>query len=682
MANNLFEELRAKKDTLIAQTQKAREFGWIDADREQEIIDKINNDVLTIGVIGQMKCGKSTFLNAFVFQDTVLPAATTPMTAALSVITYGKEKKVKAEFYTVDEWAEQKVQAARSLDEVQGNSLEESKVKAAKELVGKSAKLGANINDYLGKSQEDSLDHLEDYVGADGKFVSITKSVTIYYPEEYLKGVEIVDTPGFNDPIVSREERTKAFLNKADVVILMLYAGRPFDSTDRDILFKNVRQCGIGKVLIGINKYDIPYENGEKEEEIKNYVVEQIRNACRDCDDNTLTDILKETCPIPLSAEMALLSELPMSRVQSDDVFQTAWNRHCENFEVSSQQELARLSHLDNLTSAIKDVVEREKEQILITKPLNALKAAGSKVKTDVDNKVRETKALIENLNTPEDELEEKKEKLAKAARRLNRKIDALNDELDEVMRQIKRAGSNTLEDNVDSCVKEMHRIIDNASRWKNLQNTRDQLFGKLQTLSTRTLKRTVQHLSEDAKRKVLSCTNDFFVDAGDIIRKHIPETDFRSFEKEMKHQVEFELQETDLFQMDREEEEKGFLEGAIDVALAFVNGLSWGVLGIAGRALSFDDDIRELRQIIDGLSADFDPEPYLDTCFKTKDAVIDSIKKKVLDEFVAPLQKQVDEILQHFSNKEDQLAEAEVRLTELTQQQQTVEEQIAQFGA
>ena len=148
---------------------------------------------------------------------------------------------------------------------------------------------------------------------ADGKFVSITKSVTIYYPEEYLKGVEIVDTPGFNDPIVSREERTKEFLNKADVVILMLYAGRPFDATDRDILFKNVRQCGIGKVLIGINKYDIPFANGEYEDEIKNYVVEEINKACRTCEDDTLNDILKETTPIPLSAEMALLSKLPMS---------------------------------------------------------------------------------------------------------------------------------------------------------------------------------------------------------------------------------------------------------------------------------------------------------------------------------------------------------------------------------
>ena len=69
MAQNLFEELQQKKERLATLAKKAREFGWIDEAREKEIQEKLNNDVLTIGVIGQMKCGKSTFLNAFEFED-------------------------------------------------------------------------------------------------------------------------------------------------------------------------------------------------------------------------------------------------------------------------------------------------------------------------------------------------------------------------------------------------------------------------------------------------------------------------------------------------------------------------------------------------------------------------------------------------------------------------------------
>ena len=114
MEQNIFEELQSKKQKLIELANKAAEFGWIPEAEVgngstknvislDEIKKKLEKDTLTIGVIGQMKCGKSTFLNSFVFKDNILPAATTPMTAALSVITYGEKERIVAEFYTKDE---------------------------------------------------------------------------------------------------------------------------------------------------------------------------------------------------------------------------------------------------------------------------------------------------------------------------------------------------------------------------------------------------------------------------------------------------------------------------------------------------------------------------------------------------------------------------------------------------
>ncbi|MBR3453550.1 MAG: dynamin family protein, partial [Muribaculaceae bacterium] len=181
MAQNIFEELQNKKQRISSLIIKAEELGWIKAEEKADYLSKLENDVLTIGVIGQMKAGKSTFLNAFVFEDNVLPSATTPMTAALSVITYGPEKKLVAEFYSQNEWQEQQMTAKMPIDD-STDELLKSKIKAAQELVEKSSKLGSSLNSLLGKTQEDSFDKLEEYVGADGKYVSITKSVTIYYP--------------------------------------------------------------------------------------------------------------------------------------------------------------------------------------------------------------------------------------------------------------------------------------------------------------------------------------------------------------------------------------------------------------------------------------------------------------------------------------------------------------------
>ena len=129
MAQNFFEELHNKKQEILNIVNKAVEFHWIKEDDKNAILKKLDSDTLTIGVIGQMKCGKSTFLNSFVFEKNILPAATTPMTAALSVITYGEEKKIVAEFYNENEWQEQKMQASRSLSDVEGNAFEESKIK-------------------------------------------------------------------------------------------------------------------------------------------------------------------------------------------------------------------------------------------------------------------------------------------------------------------------------------------------------------------------------------------------------------------------------------------------------------------------------------------------------------------------------------------------------------------------
>jgi len=676
MEKNFFEELQEKKHNLIMLASKAKSFGWIDSNREKEIVDKINNDTLTIGVIGQMKCGKSTFLNSFVFEDDVLPAATTPMTAALSVITYGEEKKIVAEFYTNEEWEEQKLQASRSLEDVAGNTLEESKVKAAKELVEKSDKLGSTLNNYLGKTQNDSFDNLIEYVGADGKFISITKSVTIYYPKEYLKGVEIVDTPGFNDPIVSREERTKAFLKKADVVLLMLYAGRPFDATDRDILFKNVGQCGTGKVLIGINKYDIPYENGETEDQIKDYVREQLSKACKESNDNLLVEILKSTNPIPLSAEMALLSELPMGKISSSESYQFAWKRNCDNFEISSQKQMREKSHLDDLTIAIKHVVESEKEEILIRKPLNSVVAAGNKKKSEIEKGIQECNLLINTLNQPDDELEERQSNITKANRRLSKKIDSLGDDIDSVLRDIVRKGRYHLEDSVESSCKRMDGIIDGLGRFSSANSIIPQLEKETQTLITRTLKRNVEEISDDAKSKVKCSVMDFFKDAEDVLLKFLPDFDSRDFIKSIGKEIELDIDDNSLFSYTNSNDED---YGVGDFIFDVLNGASWGILGGIGNFIAHGDIQNEMHKHVNEIR-NSDVSGFLDSIYGKKNEVINKIKTRFIDELINPLQEKIDEIVQNRDKKSQELSNAKEKLEMLTKEKRLIDEQLKEI--
>ena len=687
MEQNLFEEFQNKKNKLKSLALKAKDFGWIDENRCKELIDKLEKDILTIGVIGQMKCGKSTFLNSFVFEDTVLPAATTPMTAALSVITYGEQKKVVAEFYTNDEWEEQKAQAARSLDDVAGDTMAESKIKAAKELVSKASRLGSNLRDYLGKTKEDSFENLIEYVGADGKYVSITKSVKIYYPKEYLKGVEIVDTPGFNDPIVSREERTKEFLKKADVVLMMLYAGRPFDATDRDIIFKNVSQCGIGKVLIGINKYDIPYcsdVNPEDEEQIKDYVKSEIAKACRESNDNTLSDILSEAEPIPLSAEMALLSELPMSKVNSEEALSFAWNRHCSNFCIGSQPEMRKWSHIDNLVNAIRNLIDKEKSQILFAKPLNAIYAAGGKLKMDNENALNQKKAEITMLQSPDDDLEERECNLSRACRRLEKKLGFLEDSLNDDIRILVNNGEDILEDLVDSACNKMENVVETDfglfTKPESLQPKFDKIYSNL---VNRDVKRKMKNLQEEGRRKFTSSIQDFFTDAEDILLKYLPDIDTQDFIKDLQGKIKLDMENVSLFSKDGEDvTDAGWLDIIGDILGNFFNSLGFSLITAIGRAFTHNSTKIDLLNDINNMRDSFDCGDLLQGAFANKDKVINTIRQELIEGMLNPLQEKVEEIRNDKANKETKLEEAKATLDGLLEKKTILEVQLEEVAS
>lgn len=687
MEQNLFEEFQNKKNKLKSLALKAKDFGWIDEKRCKELIDKLEKDILTIGVIGQMKCGKSTFLNSFVFEDTVLPAATTPMTAALSVITYGEQKKVVAEFYTNDEWEEQKAQAARSLDDVAGDTMAESKIKAAKELVSKASRLGSYLKDCLGKTREDSFDNIIEYVGADGKYVSITKSVKIYYPKEYLKGVEIVDTPGFNDPIVSREERTKEFLKKADVVLMMLYAGRPFDATDRDIIFKNVSQCGIGKVLIGINKYDIPYcseVNPEDEEQIKDYVKSEIAKACRESNDNTLSDILSEAEPIPLSAEMALLSELPMSKVNSEEALNFAWNRHCSNFGIGSQPEMRKWSHIDNLVNAIRNLIDKEKSQILFAKPLNAIYAAGGKLKMDNEAALNQKKAEITMLQSPDDDLEEREYNLSKACRRLEKKMGFLEESLNDDVRTLVNNGEDILEDLVDSACNKMENVVEtDFKRFTKVESLQPKFDKITSNLVNRDMKRKMKNLQDEGRRKFMSSIQDFFTDAEDILLKYLPDIDTRDFIKELQGKIKLDMDNVSLFSKEGEEvTDAGWLDIIGGILGNFINGMSFGLVGMIGRALTHNSTKIDLLNFINSKRDSFDCGDSLQGAFANKDKIINTIRQKLIEGMLNPLQEKVEEIRNGKVNKETKLEEAKVALDGLLEKKKILEVQLEEVSS
>jgi len=302
----------------------------VKADRKREELEKIlsscASDVenisregrkLRIGVVGQVKSGKSSFLNALIFEGKgILPKAATPMTAALTVMTHAPEVRAEVEFYSENDWkgiertaAEYDAKVAEierrlsvdaeeqdpseqgtgasSVDDGFGGSLvrklrhgkrrlnrEEilacadrelhDDVKASKELVEMAAQSGIDLRKHLGakitlegiSTMEHLMERLDEYVGVDGKYTPIVRNTTIFCDSERMTDIEIVDTPGINDPVVSRGSATKDYLKTCDVVFFLSQCSQFVDSVDLELLVQNLPSSGVDRIVLVGSQFD------------------------------------------------------------------------------------------------------------------------------------------------------------------------------------------------------------------------------------------------------------------------------------------------------------------------------------------------------------------------------------------------------------------------------------------
>lgn len=216
-----------------------------------------DNRKLNIGVVGQVKAGKSSFLNTLLFGGAeVLPKASTPKTATLTKIEYAEVNRIHVEYYSPEEWEAIEDNAAVDDD----NEI----FQTAREIIGMVTRSGLEPHAYLEQgfeekqfdSYENLMSSLNEYVGENGRFTPIVKAVTLYMNKEELKDISIVDTPGLNDPIVSRTIRTKEFMEVCDVVFFLSQTGSFLDKSDWTLLSSQLPQKGVKKLVLVASKYD------------------------------------------------------------------------------------------------------------------------------------------------------------------------------------------------------------------------------------------------------------------------------------------------------------------------------------------------------------------------------------------------------------------------------------------
>lgn len=238
--------------------------------------NRLDNLSCSVGVIGQVKSGKSTFINAFIGKPGFLPTDINPWTAAVTRLHFGSYPgegsfAARFTFFSHEEW--QKIAdegghlrelTERFVPGFEADLLRQHLVELRKRA---ETRLGNTFADYLGQSHEYSELHpglLEMYVcdtstgpgnGAQN-FSDIVKSADVVFEENAFEfPTSLVDTPGTNDPFLVRDEITRRSLGAADIHIVVLIARQALSLSDV-ALFRILRGLHKERIVVFINRID------------------------------------------------------------------------------------------------------------------------------------------------------------------------------------------------------------------------------------------------------------------------------------------------------------------------------------------------------------------------------------------------------------------------------------------
>jgi hypothetical protein len=237
----------------------------------------------TVTMIGQVKAGKTTLVNAMIGRPGLLPADINPWTSVVTSLHVSpritpEAQKSQFRFFTDAEWTAllrkggrvgelaSRAGADQELEKVR-RQLEEMREKSRQRLGARFEMLLGQTHDYgyvdaaltqryvcLGDEIDPALD-----AGADrgqGRFADITRSADLFLAQPALPmPICLRDTPGVNDTFMVREQITVNAIRASRLCVVVLSAHQALSTVDLALirLIANIRSR---EVVLFVNRID------------------------------------------------------------------------------------------------------------------------------------------------------------------------------------------------------------------------------------------------------------------------------------------------------------------------------------------------------------------------------------------------------------------------------------------
>ncbi len=267
-----------------------------------QLQSKLQSTEASVTMIGQVKAGKTSLVNAMVGWPDLLPADVNPWTSVVTSLHLNPrssemDTKARFQFFSQEEWDRLVTNGGR-VGELAGRAGADSEIEKIRRQIAnmqeKSRKrLGRKFELLLGQGHEYSEfdpDMIERYVclGDDfeddtetsktrGRFADITKSAELFlHRPELPVSLCLRDTPGVNDTFMVREQITIRSIRDSRICVVVLSAHQALSSVDM-ALVRMISNVKSREVIIFVNRIDELADPAQQVPEIRKSIVETLK---------------------------------------------------------------------------------------------------------------------------------------------------------------------------------------------------------------------------------------------------------------------------------------------------------------------------------------------------------------------------------------------------------------------
>lgn len=200
------------------------------SERIRDCADRMASQLYRAAVIGEFKRGKSSIINALLGTE-VLPTSVLPMTAVITRVIYGEEKRIMIRY--------------------KNGSEEEATI-------------------------EQLIDFATQYDEEKALRASRIKEILVSYPSVFCKNhIEIIDTPGMNDN-EAMTAVTLGVLGNIDAAIMVISAQQPLSMSEQELILMMLSEQGIHHIVFVVTHIDAVSDEPEEQDRMIGFIRQRI----------------------------------------------------------------------------------------------------------------------------------------------------------------------------------------------------------------------------------------------------------------------------------------------------------------------------------------------------------------------------------------------------------------------